>query len=119
MWNRIRLSLLATLLFLLGLAGVWFLFEGTNPLGGIEIGLGADAIMARAAAVADSLGLDRSGRVVSVTMRPDKEILSAVYARHGLEKGNELLRKKAPGYLWRVTWDRPSEEIVVRSGGSG
>ena len=118
MWNRIRLSALATLLFLLGLAGIWVLFEGTNPLGGVEIGLGSDAIMTRAAQLADSLGLDRTGSIATVSMRPDKQVLSAVYARHGLARGNELLRMTVPGYLWRVNWAKPSEDLVVRGGSS-
>ena len=107
---------IAFALLMVGLLVGFALFDDTSPLGGVQIGIGADAITVRAGQVADSLGLDRTGLLPNTEMSRRKEILGAVFARYGLGKGNELLRTRVPGYFWRVNWDKPDDMNVVVSG---
>jgi sigma-B regulation protein RsbU (phosphoserine phosphatase) len=89
------------------------LFNDTNPLGGVRVGVGPDALLTRAQQEADSLGLDRSGLIPHVDMSPRREVLNAVYARYGLARGNEMLRTRVAGYQWRVTWARSGDSNIV------
>jgi sigma-B regulation protein RsbU (phosphoserine phosphatase) len=113
MWNRIRLPLLATVVFVFCLAAAFALFNDTNPLGGVHVGVGPDALLTRAEQEADSLGLDRSGLIPHVDMSPRKDVLNAVYARFGLARGNEILRTRVAGYQWRVAWGRSRDSMIV------
>jgi sigma-B regulation protein RsbU (phosphoserine phosphatase) len=113
MWNRIRVALVAFGVFIACLMAGLFLFNDTNPLGGVHVGVGPDALLERAEQEADSLGLDRTGLVPHIDMSPRKDILNAVYARFGLARGNEMLRTRVAGYQWHVTWDPSGDSIVV------
>lgn len=104
MRTRFIVPVLAFVLFAVSLAIGFALFNDTNPLGGLRIGVGPDAIRERAQQEADRLGLDRTGLVPRIQMELKEEILAAAYARNGLAKGNEILRTRAAGYQWVVEW---------------
>ena len=106
MRSKFLKPLLASCLLAAALVAGVVEFNDTNPLGGVQIDVGPNAIAERARQQADSLGFDQTGLTPSVDMDLRREILSPVYARFGLAKGDELLRTRVPGYQWRVTWEK-------------
>jgi phosphoserine phosphatase RsbU/P len=94
-----------------GLAFV--LSRSVNPLAGLDPKLGEDEVERRAAALAETLGVDLHGMVPRVVTGHETDLLKEVYRLRGLTEGARLLRSEVPGYYWEITWGREEDQPQV------
>lgn len=100
---------------LISFAVSYYLYPDYHPLGGLRVPADKQVIEQRALDIAADLGLKTEGYFINVTLRQDKVLIRALQRRNGLEKTNEILRQKIPGYYYSVSW-KPEDIILFVQG---
>ncbi|MEK6755635.1 MAG: hypothetical protein AABZ02_05725 [Bacteroidota bacterium] len=93
------------------------IFPSSHPFGGIRLPLDVNAIRERSREILIELGVDLAGLDADARLKHDRPLVRQTQQLFGIERSNELLGDKVPGYFWEVSWKRREKiDLTVSSG---